>query len=152
MAYYQDVLNELGFKTKLKTIVGSTYFKTVGDRSVKAQTGWANFIADYPHPADFLDVPLNPDNIKPTDNNNLSYNVSDRGYAARVSALAQQQLTPKTEQEWAALDRYVQQQAYWAVYGTRKQSTFFSTRMNFAHCKGDDWPLATHDWARFCLK
>jgi peptide/nickel transport system substrate-binding protein len=152
MAYYQDVLNELGFKTKLKTLVGSTYFKTVGDRSVKAQTGWANFIADYPHPADFLDVPLNPDNIKPTDNNDLSYNVADRGYAARVSALAQQQLTPKTEQEWAALDRYVQQQAYWAVYGTRKQSTFFSARMNFAHCKGDDWPLATHDWARFCLK
>jgi hypothetical protein len=24
--------------------------------------------------------------------------------------------------------------------------------MNFAQCKGDDWPLATHDWARFCLK
>jgi peptide/nickel transport system substrate-binding protein len=152
MAYYQDVLNKLGFKTKLKTIAASNYFKTVGDRAVKAQTGWANFIQDYPHPADFIDVPLNPDNVQATDNNNLSYNAFDKGFAAKINALAQQQLTPKTEKQWAALDRYAQQQAYWAVYGTRKQSTFFSTRMDFAHCKGDDWPLATHDWGRFCLK
>jgi peptide/nickel transport system substrate-binding protein len=152
MAYYQDLLTKLGFKTELKTVAGSTYSKTVGDRSLKAQTGWANWIADYPHPADFLDVPLNPDNVMATGNANLSYNSSDRAYAARVNALAQQQLTPKNEREWGALDRYVQQQAYWAVYGTRKQSTFFSTRMDFANCKGDDWPLATHDWGRFCLK
>jgi peptide/nickel transport system substrate-binding protein len=152
MAYYQDLLTKLGFKTKLKTIAASSYFKTVGDRALKAQTGWANWIEDYPHPADFLDVPLNPDNVMPSGNSNLSYNSFDRGYAARVNALAQKQLTSKTEKEWAALDRYVQQQAYWGVYGTRKQSTFFSTRMDFAHCKGDDWPLATHDWGRFCLK
>lgn len=152
MAYYQDLLSKLGFKTKLKTITASNYFKTVGDRALKAQTGWANWIEDYPHPADFLEVPLNPDNVMPSGNSNLSYNSSDRGYAARVNALAQKQLTSATEKEWAALDRYVQQQAYWAVYGTRKQSTFFSTRMDFAHCKGDDWPLATHDWGRFCLK
>jgi hypothetical protein len=54
--------------------------------------------------------------------------------------------------DWAALDRYAQQQAYWGIYATRKQSTFFSDRMNFQNCKGDDWPLATHDWGRFCLK
>jgi peptide/nickel transport system substrate-binding protein len=152
MAYYQDVLNKLGFKTTLKTLSGATYFDVVGDRKTKAQTGWANFVADYPHPADFIDQLLNPDNIQPTNNVNLSYNASDTGLAARINALAQQQLTSKTEQQWAALDRYAQQQAYLAIYGTRKQSTFFSTRMDFAHCKGDDWPLATHDWARFCLK
>jgi hypothetical protein len=61
-------------------------------------------------------------------------------------------LTAQTEKEWAALDRYAQQQAYWGIYGTRKQSTFFSDRMDFQNCKGDDWPLATHDWGRFCLK
>ncbi len=85
-------------------------------------------------------------------NQNLTQNTADKGFAARLDAVAAQQLTPRTEREWATLDRYAQQQAYWGVYGTRRQSTFFSTRMDFKNCKGDDWPLATHDWARFCLK
>ena len=87
-----------------------------------------------------------------TNNNNLSYNASDTGYANRINAAAAKPLTSQTEKEWAALDRYAQQQAYWGIYGTRKQSTFFSDRMDFQNCKGDDWPLATHDWGRFCLK
>ena len=67
-------------------------------------------------------------------------------------AAAAKPLTSQTEKEWAALDRDAQQHAYWGIYGTRKQSTFFSDRMDFRNCKGDDWPLATHDWGRFCLK
>jgi peptide/nickel transport system substrate-binding protein len=151
-AYYADLLNRIGLKAKLKTVAADPYFSLVGDPSVKAQTGFANWSADYPHPADFIDNLLNPDGISKVNNINLSQNGSDRGFAQRINALAAQQLNRRTEQGWAALDRYAQQQAYWAVYATRKQSTFFSTRMDFAHCKGDDWPLATHDWARFCLK
>ena len=152
MAYYADLLNKIGLKAKLKTVAAQTYFAAVGDRSLKAQTGWANWTEDYPHPADFIDVLLNPANVVATNNNNLSYNASDTGYANRINAAAAKPLTSQTEKEWAGLDRYAQQQAYWGVYGTRKQSTFFSDRMDFRNCKGDDWPLATHDWGRFCLK
>jgi peptide/nickel transport system substrate-binding protein len=152
MAYYADLLNKIGLKANLKTIKADTYFTTVGDRSLKAQTGWANWFEDYPHPADFIDVLLNPAKVVATGNNNYSYNASDTGYANRINAVAARPLTSQTEKEWAALDRYAQQQAYWGVYGTRKQSTFFSDRMDFRNCKGDDWPLATHDWGRFCLK
>jgi peptide/nickel transport system substrate-binding protein len=152
MAYYADLLNKIGLKAKLKTIAAQTYFTTIGDRSLKAQTGWSNWTEDYPHPADFIDVLLNPDNVVATGNNNYSYNASDTGYANRINAVAAKPLTSQTEKDWAALDRYAQQQAYWGIYGTRKQSTFFSDRMDFQNCKGDDWPLATHDWGRFCLK
>jgi peptide/nickel transport system substrate-binding protein len=152
MAYYTDLLNKIGLKAKLKTIAAADYFPAVGDRSLRAQTGFANWTEDYPHPADFIDGLLNPDNITATNNNNLSYNASDTGFAKRINAVAAQPLNTRTKKEWAALDRYAQQQAYWGVYATRKQSTFFSDRMNFKDCKGDDWPLATHDWGRFCLK
>lgn len=152
VAYYTDLLNRIGLKATTKTVPAPAYFQTVGDRSVKAQTGFANWTEDYPHPADFIDTLLNPDRVSASGNNNLSYNSFDRGFAARIDALAARQLSPATEREWAALDRYAQEQAYWAVYGTRKQSTFFSARMDFARCKGDDWPLATHDWARFCVR
>jgi peptide/nickel transport system substrate-binding protein len=152
MAYFTDLLNKIGLKATQKTIAAGTYFTTIGNRSLKAQTGWSNWFEDYPHPADFIDVLLNPSKVVATGNNNYSYNTSDTGFANRINTVAAQQLTPETEKEWASLDRYAQQQAYWAVYGTRKQSTFFSTRMDFQNCKGDDWPLGTHDWGRFCLK
>jgi peptide/nickel transport system substrate-binding protein len=152
MAYYADLLNKLGLKATVKTVSADTYFGTIGNRSLKAQTGWTNWFEDYPHPADFIDTLLNPDRAVATGSTNFTYNTSDKALAARINAVSQKQLTSATEKEWAALDRYAQQQAYWAVYGTRKQSTFFSTRMDFANCKGDDGPLATHDWGRFCLK
>lgn len=152
MAYYTDLLNRIGLNAKLKTVAPQSYFPTVGDPSVHAQTGFANWTADYPHPADFIDNLLNPGNVTSANNQNLTQNTADKGFATRIDAVAAQQLTSRTEREWAALDRYAQQQAYWGVYGTRRQSTFFSTRMDFKNCKGDDWPLATHDWARFCLK
>jgi len=152
MAYYTDMLNKIGLKAKLKTISADTYFTTVGDRSLKAQTGFADWFEDYPHPADFIDVLLNPSKVVATGNNDYSYNASNTAYANRINAVAAKPLNAQTEKEWASLDRYAQQQAYWGTYGTRKQATFFSDRMDFQNCKGDDWPLATHDWARFCLK
>jgi peptide/nickel transport system substrate-binding protein len=152
MAYYTDLLNRIGLRAKLKTIAAADYFGAVGDRSLKAQTGFANWTEDYPHPADFIDGLLNPDNATATNSNNLSYNASNTGFASRINVVAAKPLNAQTEKEWAALDRYAQQQAYWGVYATRKQSTFFSDRMDFQNCKGDDWPLATHDWGRFCLK
>jgi peptide/nickel transport system substrate-binding protein len=152
MAYYTDLLNRIGLKAKLKTISADTYFTTVGDRSLKAQTGFADWFEDYPHPADFIDVLLNPSKVVATGNNDYSYNASNTAYANRINAVAAKPLNAQTEKEWASLDRYAQQQAYWGVYGTRKQATFFSDRMDFQNCKGDDWPLATHDWGRFCLK
>jgi hypothetical protein len=97
-------------------------------------------------------VLVNPDNVKSTGNNNYSYNVKDRGLAERINrASAQPELTDEVKQQWADLDREIQEKAYWAVYANRKQSTFMSERMDFANCKGEHatW---THDWSQFCLK
>jgi peptide/nickel transport system substrate-binding protein len=151
--YYADVLNDIGFDAKVKIIAASTYFTTIGDRSVKAQTGWANWFQDYPHPADFIDVLLNPDKVVATGNNNYSYNAKDKELARKINAAAQEPvLTDAVKKQWADIDREVQQKAYWGLYGTRKQTTFFSERMDFENCKGDNFAVGTHDWAQFCLK
>ena len=133
-------------------VPSASYGQVLGDRSVKAQTGWANWSQDYPHPADFIDVLLNPDNVRAKGNTNLTYNQADRALARKIDQLSRQQLTESTKRGWAALDREIQAKAYWAPYGTRRQSTFFSDRMDFQSCRGDDWPVAAHDWAQFCLK
>jgi peptide/nickel transport system substrate-binding protein len=153
MEYYAEVLNDIGLDAEVRIIPGETYFQTIGDRSTRAQTGFSNWIQDYPHPANFIDVVLNPDNVVATGNNNWSYNADDRQLARKITAAAAEpELTDEVEDQWAQIDREIQEKAYWAVYGTRKQTTFFSERMDFETCKGDDWLPGTHDWAQFCLK
>ena len=153
MAYYTDLLNKIGLKAKLKTVAAQTYFAggrrplaqgpdragRTGPRTTRIRRTSSTCCSTPPTwlPRTTTTSPTTP----PT-----------RAYANRINAVAAKPLNSQTEKEWAALDRYAQQQAYWGVYGTRKQSTFFSDRMNFQNCKGDDWPLATHDWGRFCLK
>jgi peptide/nickel transport system substrate-binding protein len=150
--YYADVLNQIGLEAKTRIIPAETYFSTIGDRSTKAQTGWANWFQDYPHPADFIDVLVNPDNVGATGNNNYSYNAKDKELARKINeASAQPELTDEVKAQWAALDREIQQKAYWAPYGNRKQATFMSERMDFENCKGEH-PVWTHDWSQFCLK
>jgi peptide/nickel transport system substrate-binding protein len=152
MEYYTDLLNTIGLKAQLKLIPAENYFSVIGDRKTKAQTGWNNWVEDYPHPADFLDVLLNPDKVVNSGNNNVSYNAGDHVLAAMINkAAAQSKMTPAVEKQWAAIDRYVQRKAYWAIYGNRKQTTFMSSRMDVADCSGEH-PLFTHDWAMFCLK
>jgi peptide/nickel transport system substrate-binding protein len=151
--YYADVLNEIGLDAEVKIIAASTYFTTVGDRSTKAQTGWYNWFQDYPHPSDFIDVLQNPDNVKATGNNNLQYNAKDEELAQKINAAsAEPELTDEVKKQWADIDREIQEKAYGAIYGTRKQTTFFSDRMDFENCKGDNYAVGTHDWAQFCLK
>jgi peptide/nickel transport system substrate-binding protein len=152
MEYWTDVLNEIGYDAEIKIVPGEVYFTTIGDRSLKPQTGWANWFQDYPHPANFIDVLVNPNNVVATGNNNYSYNASDKKLADMIEAAnAETELTPEVQEQWGEIDRYIQEQAYWALYGNRKQSTFFSERMDFENCKGMH-SAYTHDWHQFCLK
>lgn len=152
VSYEADVLNQIGYKAKVKIVPAETYFTTIGNRSVKAQTGWANWFQDYPHPSDFIDILLNPDRVVATGNNNYSYNADDKQLAKMINDLnAEPQLTDAVKAKWAAVDKYVQEKAYWAIYGNRKQSTFMSSRMDFANCKGEH-SVYTNDWSEFCLK
>ena len=150
--YYADVLNDIGLDAKVRIVSSETYFTTIGDRETGAQTGWANWFQDYPHPANFIDVLLNPKRVVATGNNNYSYNAADKELQRKIDAASEKQLSPEVEEEWAAIDQEIQEKAYWGIYGTRKQATFMSERMDFENCAGDNYAPTVHDWAQFCLK
>ena len=63
MEYYADTLNQIGLNAEIRNIPAEEYFVTIGTRKNKPQTGWANWFQDYPHPSDFIDILLNPDNV-----------------------------------------------------------------------------------------
>ena len=72
-AYYQGVLEELGFKVTLKVLGPDNYFNVIGNTSTpNLDTGWANWFEDYPHPNDFFQPLLAEESIAPVNGTNLS--------------------------------------------------------------------------------
>src|SRR5918998_1773511 len=47
---YADMLTKMGFNAKPKILDGGVYFQTIGNQKTKAQTGFANWFQDFPHP------------------------------------------------------------------------------------------------------
>ena len=131
-AYYQDVLNQLGFHTTLKIIGGDIYFTTIGNlKTPDLDTGFADWFQDYPHPNDFFEPLLSGDSIHPTNNNNYSQTDIPE-LNTKIADLDTKQLSdPGVEDQYAALDKSYMEQAAWAPYGNEKFTTFTSDRINF---------------------
>ena len=126
-AYYQDVLEQLGFNAKLKVLGGDNYFAVIGNTSTPdLDTGWANWFEDYPHPNDFFQPLLDGNSILPTGNTNLAQ-IDDPELNARIDELSKQQLGSEQEQQYAELDREFMELAPWAPFGARELSTFVSS-------------------------
>ena len=128
--YYEDVLKELGFDTKLKVISSDTYFTLMGNRSTPdLDTGWTNWFEDYPHPNDFFQPLLAAESIQPTNSTNWSQ-IDDPQLSAKIDRLRTEQLGPKQEAEYAQLDRSFMEQAPWAPYGNLTVATFVSSAID----------------------
>jgi len=129
-AYYAGVLNELGFNAKLKTINADNYFGIIGNLSTPdLDTGWADWLQDYPHPNDFFQPLLDGESIAPTYNTNTS-RMNDPKLNAKIARLGEEQLGPQQEKEYAQLDREFMEQAPWAPYGTNTLSTFVDSEID----------------------
>ncbi len=54
--YFTSVLNKLGFKATEKIISSGVYFTTIGAPSTKPQTGFGDWVQDFPNPWDFMQL------------------------------------------------------------------------------------------------
>jgi peptide/nickel transport system substrate-binding protein len=126
-AYYQDLLERLGFNAKLKAIDANSYFTVIGNLSTPdLDTGWGNWFVDYPNPASFFGPTMTGASIAPTGNTNLGQ-LDIPSLDKRVDALAKEQLGSEQADEYAALDKDYMAQAPWAPFGVRTLSTFVSS-------------------------
>jgi len=148
--YLASVLTKLGFKPTIKIIDASIYWSTIGNQANKAQIGFADWFQDYPHPLDWFDVLLNGDRITQTHNNNYS-NFDVQGVNQTINHLKQQPtLTAQINNQWAALDKTVMQQAAWAPYVNRQFTDFFSKDVDTS-CYINH-VLYQFDFSRICMK
>lgn len=128
-AYYEGVLNELGFNVKLKEINADNYYAIIGNESTPdLDTGWLSFYEDYPHPNDFFQAMFSGESIAPTGNTNLS-RIDVPQLNAKIARLGEEPLGSKQEAEYAALDKELMEEAPIVPYGTNTVSTFVDSEI-----------------------
>ena len=128
--YLQDVLKKLGFNAQLKIVNPDNYFTIIGNTSTpNLDIGWSDWFEDFPHPNDFFDILLNGENIASTNHEVFSQN-NTPALNKQIDKLSEQQLTPQTEKQYAALDKAFMKEAVWVPYGNRTLSTFVSSNIN----------------------
>jgi len=146
--YYTSVLNNIGFDAKLNILPRTTYYTTIGNATTHAQTGWARWLEDYPHPSDWFDVLLNGNRITAQDNNNYA-NYSNKTTNREIEALNRAPvLTAAVNARWAKVEKQIMQQAPWAPWSNRVFPEFFSKKMGCIH----NQRLFGIDLMRLCKK
>ena len=142
---YADQLEGMGFDTTVKILNGAIYFAAIGNEETAAQTGFLNWFGDFPHPSAFYFL-VDGDTIQPTNNQNMSY-INDPKINREIDRLNAETDTEAVAEDWAALDRYLVEQAYQLPYGHRKLATFVSDRIPFGECTSFH-PLYQNDYTR----
>jgi peptide/nickel transport system substrate-binding protein len=124
--YYTSVLNSLGFKATEKVVNSGVYFTTIGAPTLHPQTGFADWNQDFPNPWDFMQL------FAGNAGSSLNYGyVNDPHYNATLNKLDQQP-PEKVASQWAALDQYAVNKAYYASFGHESKAKFYSDRLNFS--------------------
>jgi len=129
-AYFNDVLNKMGFNATLKKIGADNYFTTIGNASTPdLDAGWTDWFQDYPHPNNFFQPLLAGESIAPSFNTNVA-EVDVPKLNEKIDRLREEQLGTEQEEEYAALDREYMELAPWVPYGTNTVSTFVSSAVD----------------------
>jgi peptide/nickel transport system substrate-binding protein len=146
--YYTNVLNQLGMKASLTILPRTTYYTTIGNVNTHAQTGWARWLEDYPHPLDWFDVLLNGNRNTDQNNNNYSWYSNKKTNKAIEQLKKQPLLTPAVNGRWATVEKQIMQQAPWAPWSNRVFPEFFTKQIGCIHIQR----LYGIDLARLCRK
>jgi peptide/nickel transport system substrate-binding protein len=124
--YYTSVLNKLGFKATEKIISSGVYFTTIGAPATKPQTGFGDWVQDFPNPWDFMQL------FTSTAGSSLNYGyVNDKHYDSVVNSLDTNPDPASVASKWSALDNYAVSHAYYAAYGHEAFPKFYSDRLLF---------------------
>jgi peptide/nickel transport system substrate-binding protein len=123
--YFTSVLNSLGFKATEKVVNSGVYFTTIGAPTLHPQAGFGDWNQDFPNPWDFMQL------FAGNAGSSLNYGyVNDPHFNSTLNKLDQQP-PEKVAAQWAALDQYAVQHAYYANFGHESKVKFYSTRLNF---------------------
>jgi peptide/nickel transport system substrate-binding protein len=143
---YVGMLDAIGLDARAKIVDGEVYFQTIGTRRTRAQTGFANWFQDFPHPGNFFFL-VDPDTIRSRNNQNFG-NVGDPRIKSELDRLQGLPLADAMP-GYAALDRLLVDEASVVPYGYRLLPLYRSARIP-PQCLVYH-PVLALDFSRVCV-
>ncbi len=114
------MLNKIGLDAEPKILDAGVYFQTIGNAKTKAQTGYAGWFQDFPHPANFFQI-VTEIGIAPT--NAINYgDTNDPEVTGAYDELKQEPELEGVTDQWAAADKRLVDQALIVPFGTAKEA------------------------------
>src|SRR4249919_733116 len=143
--YIQSVLNQIGYKAKVKPISGNIFFTYVQNTKHKVQINVQQWYQDYPAASDFLYILFGCESFHP--GSDSSINIA--GFCdKKINAQMHKALTLGIENQdaadalWTKIDRMVTDQAPMATIFNPKHLDFVSKRVgNFTFSKQYYWVI-----------
>jgi peptide/nickel transport system substrate-binding protein len=149
--YLQSVLNQIGYKAKVKPISGNIFFTYVQNTKNKVQINVQQWYQDYPAASDFLYILFGCESFHPGSDSSINIaGFCDKKINAQMHKalkLAQENEDAANEL-WAKIDRMVTDAAPMATLFTPKHIDFVSKRVgNFTFSKQFYW-LVDQSWVK----
>jgi peptide/nickel transport system substrate-binding protein len=130
--YFVSLLNQLGYKTGIKSLDRSVYFDTIENSKNKTQIMWDDWYPDYPAASNFINQLLSCDSFIP----NSTSNSNDAEYCNKdvdklITKALNQQLTDVSAANvtWAQADHKITDDAPWASMFNASWVDFLSKRV-----------------------
>jgi peptide/nickel transport system substrate-binding protein len=150
MAYYTSLLNQIGFRARLKLVSNASYYAAIGDERLHPQTGFGALKAEVPDPVALYQW-LSSSAIQPQGNRNWGeIHDSHLDQQVRILGVVPASNLSAVAGFWHALERYVAARAYLAVFGYQTVPQFVSDRLVYSAIVLS--PVAGLDWSSFRLK
>ena len=147
--YIADVLSDIGLRGRPRIVDGAVYIATVGNRTTRAQAGFAAFSQDFPHPANFTTL-IDGRAIQPTNSPNFG-NVDDAQITATLERAGASPDLDAVAGDYAAIDRRIVEEAHVVPLGNREDTVLYSDRIDADDCTL--WhPVYGLDLTRLCLR
>ena len=130
--YFVGLLNKLGYKATLQPLSGSIQYPYVQNSKNKVPMAWSDWYQDYPAASDFLVVLLGCGSFHP--NSNASPNIAafcNNSIQGKMNQAEKTGITNQSaaNQQWAAIDKAVTDQAPWVAMMNTKYVNFIAKRV-----------------------
>ena len=149
--YIQSVLNQIGYKAKVKPISGNIFFTYVQNTNHKVQINVQQWYQDYPAASDFLHILFGCESFHPGSDSSINFS----GFCdKKIEAVMHKALKLGNENPtaadalWAKVDRMVTDEAPMATIFNPKHLDFVSKRVgNFTFSKQYYW-VVDQSWVQ----
>jgi len=150
--YLSEQLAAIGLKPSAapKLLPPARYWTTIGNKSTRAQIGYAYWTQSIPHPLAWFASLLSGDKQSPFANTNYSFADSSDLNTSIDRLNSEPELTAEVNARWAALDRRAMRWAPLAPFMNTRSLDAFSNRIDL-HCYVSN-VLYGVDYGRLCLK